>query len=154
MATQEQIADLLHRLQQQEGLTAALQAQNNQLVEQQHQQAATFGQQLAAQLASLPQSLAAALQSTSHARARPNLIDLRGLGKPEKFDNKEESFVMWARRTQNFIAGAYPEAREILAQAAELEEAATVESIDTEELPPTQTTLENSVSKCTQRYCR
>ena len=54
MATPEQIADLVQRLQHQEALTAALHAQNTQLLEQQQQQAATFGPQLAAQFATLP----------------------------------------------------------------------------------------------------
>ena len=139
MATSEQVAELVSRLQQQDAKITELQIANQQLVQQQQQQAATFGNQLAAQLAALPEALAASLGSSGGSTARrPNLIDLKGLGRPEKFDNKEESFVMWARRTQNFIAGAYLEAREILAQAAECEEVVTVQSIDIKDLKSTE----------------
>ena len=54
------------------------------------------------------------------------------LGKPEKFNNDERDFVMWARRLQNFVVSVYPYAREAMALAAESSGAVVVEDLELE----------------------
>ena len=47
------------------------------------------------------------------------LVDNRGLGKPQMFRNEEDSFRMWASKTEEYILGVYPQLEAVLAWAAE-----------------------------------
>ncbi len=37
------------------------------------------------------------------------LVDSRGLGKPQVFQNVEDSFPAWLRKTENYICGVFGE---------------------------------------------
>ena len=86
--------------------------QELQQVQQQQQQAQQQG--LVQALAELPQTLAqtvgAALIAAADpgSRAKPTLLDTKGLGNPLSLKNTESDFVSWARRTENFVVSVHP----------------------------------------------
>ncbi len=92
-----------------------MQAVVTQLQQAQQEQATVIKHGLAAQIAKLPEKLAEAMRGTRG----QSLIDSRGLGKPFVFDNVEEHFVHWARKTQNYIKSVYRDCREALSLAVE-----------------------------------
>ena len=73
------------------------------------------GAQMQAALANLPAAMAEAVKSSG-----PRLlVDNRGLGKPAMFSNKEEDFLVWTRKTSNYVASIFPNAKEIMRLAAD-----------------------------------
>ena len=44
-------------------------------------------------------------------RAKPSMIDTRGLGKPTTFDNKEDSFQRWSAKFKSCVQVVYPDAK-------------------------------------------
>ena len=76
---------------------------------------AQFTQQAAVQqqLSQLTQALAglpAALQTGGN-QGRRTLIDQRGLGKPQSFNNEERDFHVWAQKLTNYIASVFTDVR-------------------------------------------
>ena len=41
----------------------------------------------------------------------PNLIDVKGLGRPKEFNGREEDFQQWLKKTEAFFAGVIKELR-------------------------------------------
>ena len=41
----------------------------------------------------------------------PNLIDVKGLGRPKEFTGREEDFQQWLKKTEAFFAGVTKEWR-------------------------------------------
>ncbi len=48
------------------------------------------------------------LTKTLSDRSKPGLIDIKGVGKPCQFDNKEESFLRWASKTESVVGQSRP----------------------------------------------
>ena len=100
-----------------------------------------------------------AIHNLANAQAQkdtPNLIDVKGLGRPEEFSGKEGHFQQWSKKTQAFFAGMIKESEMMLGWAAEQGTEITHESVDLEFLP-TGTNVERGVqnlslccSRCTQ----
>ena len=90
-------------------------------------------QQLQQGVGALPQ-LAASVEMLARRAARPTgLIDNRGVGKPPTFTNKEDDFLAWSRKTENYVAsGLGEEFRGVLRWAQELEEEPTQETLERE----------------------
>ena len=88
---------------------------------QAQQQAAAFNGQLALQLRTLPQALEAAVKAGRQADAdKPKLlVDNKGLGKPNVFDNTEDSFMTWKRKMENYVLSVFPSAANLLVCASE-----------------------------------
>ena len=140
MANEEQIAELRQQLQ-------ALQEQNQQLTqavaaltrEQQQQQqqpaAAVQNQELLRILQALPNMVAASVAAALPPRKDEdkNLVDLKGLGRPQAFTNIEKDFPVWTRKVANFVAGVHPGARDLLAWSADAQETVTVEKLTEDE---------------------
>ena len=144
---EEQLRAVLARQDALEQRNTALEAELVRVRTESNQQGQAFGTQLAAQLAALPDALARAVQP----KQSKHLVDMKGLGRPKDFNNVEAEFVMWARRLQNYIAGVYPFARELLAQAAESDEATGAEHLDTQQSDTTTTEideLDNQLYTC------
>ena len=96
-------------------------------------------------LTDLPQILAqtvgaAVAAATNPARENPTLVDTKGLGKPLALKNTESEFVSWARRTENFVVGVHPGARDVLTWTVDRESATVTEAnAATEVLMPLDT---------------
>lgn len=90
-------------------------------------------QQLQQGVGALPQ-LAASVEMLARRAARPTgLIDNRGVGKPPTFTNKEDDFLAWSRKTENYVAsGLGEEFGGVLRWAQELEEEPTQEALERE----------------------
>ena len=63
-------------------------------------------------------------------RARPSLVDAKGIGRPEKFGSKEAEWRIWAIKLENVVAGVFPGARDALAWAQERDPMAPVTAAD------------------------
>jgi hypothetical protein len=78
-----------------------------------------------ASLARLPEVVRAleaqvvATAAIARRRDTTTLVDNRGLGKPQSFKNDEDSFRMWASKTEEYILGVYPQLEPVLLWAAE-----------------------------------
>lgn len=73
-----------------------------------------------AQLAALPSEVMQAVSAPSlRGGGARQLIDPRGLGKPPAFRGAESDFQMWVKKTGNYILSVFPEAQEVLREAAE-----------------------------------
>ena len=72
-------------------------------------------------LQSLPQALAAMTENSRRRDQTPNMIDVKGLGRPYPFDGKEESFGRWATKFTNFMVVVHPFAKRVLGWAVEQE---------------------------------
>ena len=107
---------------------------------QQAEQIALMNQQVTQQLTNLPQTLKEALKPTQG----KSLVDPRGLGKPSTFSNLEEDFVMWARKTKNYVVNA----QELMTTAAELLEEIDVELLDTDIETETVKEVDRQLSSC------
>ena len=134
-----QMQEVLRRLQGAEQynqqLVAQLQqqaARSQELETQVQQQGLTYGQRLAEQM----ERLTTAIAGRPATGERRSLVDVKGLGKPQTFSGKEADFVTWIRKLSNFIAGVYPEARQILAAAAEATEEIRTETFEVEGVEP------------------
>ena len=51
-------------------------------------------------------------------RESPNLIDVRGLGRPKEFSDQEEDFQQWSKSAEAFFAGVIKESEIMLHWAA------------------------------------
>ena len=61
-----------------------------------------------AQMAENQKSLVEAMQSSS--KDRVSLVDNKGIGKPQRFDGKnEERFLPWKTRIANFVGNVFPD---------------------------------------------
>ena len=114
-------------------------------VTEQRSAAAARDQQLLGALSglqALPQVLAGMATATSvlAERSKPSLIDTRGLGRPQTFDNKEESFQRWATKLEGFVGAVYDRASDVLSWAVEqtvpISKAALLEEFGTESEDP------------------
>lgn len=72
-----------------------------------------------AQLAALPNAVMQAVSAPNQRGGGRQLIDPRGLGKPPAFRGTEADFQMWVKKTGNYILSVFPEAQEVLREAAE-----------------------------------
>lgn len=55
----------------------------------------------------LATSVAELAQSLKKDGGKKILVDTKGLGKPEQFDNKEEAFRRWIRSVNNMVTGVF-----------------------------------------------
>ena len=78
----------------------------------------------------LPDAVADAIKSRPPEKKQ--LVDTRGLCKPRHFSNKEEDFVVWARKLENYVCGVFDKAGGILTLAAEAQEKINTEEIAAE----------------------
>ena len=100
-------------------LKRLFQNKKNQQLDQalrQRQQQQAQQQGLLQTLTDLPQSLAqrggaAVAAATNPARASPTLLDTKCLGKPPPLKNTEGEFLIWARRTENFVVSVHQSER-------------------------------------------
>lgn len=97
MEAQQQIQNMMQMIQELRASQERLVAENEAL-----RQGQTSVQVLAASV----ESIAKALESKKDDK-RKILIDTKGLGKPEAFDNKEDSFRRWARSIETLVASVY-----------------------------------------------
>ena len=66
------------------------------------------------------QALAQQVAAGAAPRAPRSLLDTRGLGKPSTFEDKEERFVSWVRKVENFLVASLGEGfRPLLEWASE-----------------------------------
>ena len=73
-------------------------------------------------LAASVQTLAASVAAGAAPRAQQSLLDTRGLGKPSSFEDKEERFVSWVRKVENYLVASLGESfRPLLEWASEHE---------------------------------
>ena len=140
MATQEQLNEVLARLQRLEQDNQRLGAELNasraetqqvtQALQQQQQQqpGPGLGQGLAAEIA---RAMRDVHEEERRERGHVGLIDAKGLNKPGTFggDKDEDKFIQWARKTSNFIASAYRDAREMLGLVTDMEDVVTYEEL-------------------------
>jgi len=72
-------------------------------------------------LQQVPGLVAAVTEQTQQMvkRSRQTLVDNKGLGKPVPFKNDEKEFIIWARKTESYMTGVYPELEPVLIWAAE-----------------------------------
>ena len=104
---EQQIQELADTIQQLRQSQIALAAENERLREGQ-----AGVQALAQSVGELAQSLK---RDAMDATDRKILMDTEGLGRPEVFDNKEESFRRWIRSINNLVAGVFgPDYDEVL----------------------------------------
>ena len=97
------------------------------LAEQSAGQTALNTSEVGAALASLPAAIAAAAAKDVAPRT---LVDIKGLGKPVTFDNKEASFLAWSRKSESYIVSVFPKFRKILTWASEQELPIDMDDID------------------------
>ena len=82
-------------------------------------------------IASSVESIAKALE-TKREEKRKILIDTKGLGRPEAFDNKEDSFRRWARSIETLMASVYgTEYTAVLEQVLDSESEVLVSDLET-----------------------
>ena len=74
----------------------------------------------------------------------PNLIDVKGPGRPKEFSGKVEDFQQWSKKKEVFFAGVIKESELMLEWAAEQGTEMTRDAIDLEFLP-TNTNVERGV---------
>ena len=65
----------------------------------------------------------------------PRLIDVKGLGCPKEFSDRDEDFQLWSKKTEAFFAGVIKESEMMLVWSAEQAAEITTELIDLEFLP-------------------
>ena len=65
----------------------------------------------------------------------PNLIDVKGLGRPKESSGFEEDFQQWSKKMEAFFAGVIKESEMMLEWAAEQGTEITRDAIDLEFLP-------------------
>ena len=71
-------------------------------------------------LAHSVQALAATVAAGAAPRQPQSLLDTRGLGKPSTFEDKEERFVSWVRKVENYLVASLGESfRPLLEWAGE-----------------------------------
>lgn len=82
--------------------------------------------ELIAVLGGLPQALIQAATSATPVRAPQtstnSMVDVKGLGKPPHYNNKEPDFVPWTRKVTNFVVSVHPGARDVLTLCQEAQE--------------------------------
>ena len=74
----------------------------------------------------------------------PSLIDVKGLGCPKKFSDRDEDFQQWSKKTEALFLGVIKESEMMLVWSAEQAAEITTELIDLEFLP-TSTNVERGV---------
>ena len=89
----------------------------------------TFGQGFIQTLNEDRQQLISSMKAS--AKEHIQLVDTRGLGKPEKFKGKEEDFLPWKTRFTNFVASIFPDMRRALEHAEDCPEALDGETLKT-----------------------
>lgn len=106
-----QVENLLKQGNESQQREVQLQAQLNALAQQVQNPGTGQLQTVVGQaFQALAQSQKELVESMKDDAARKvTLIDTKGLGKPEKFDGKEESFLYWRTRLEAFVTGIYPE---------------------------------------------
>ena len=72
------------------------------------------------------------------------LIDVKGLGCPKEFSDRDEDFQQWSKKTEAFFAGVIKESEMMLVWSAEQAAEITTADIDLEFLP-TSTNVERGV---------
>ena len=76
--------------------------------------------------------LAKSLESKSERKDRRLLVDTKGLGKPETFNNDEQSFRRWARTVCNLTVGVFgKEFQDVLDYCLDLEDAVDFTTLET-----------------------
>ena len=84
------------------------------------EQKAQLSDQVLQQLSMLPNAVAQAVATGASSRNNARqLIDPKGLGKPPSFRGHEADFQMWVKKTGNYILSVFPEAQELMREAAE-----------------------------------
>ena len=85
-------------------------------------------------LTSLPPLVEAVKDQTRAlvARERVSMIDVKGIGKPEKFKNEEGNFLEWARGIEDFVVNLEPTLEAAMDWALEQETVVTSAMIDIE----------------------
>ena len=133
---QTQVTQLTQSQQDAQAQNVQLQDQVNQLNQAQQTTAATTQQavqqlqgasqvtvaELGQVFASITQSqkeLADAMKLTTGKKFQ--LIDTKGLAKPDKFSGSEENFLYWRTRIESFLVAAVPELEEVLEWAEEFD---------------------------------
>ena len=105
---QQQFAMLMQRMQTMENTIQGLMTENVQLKAQ--VQASNDGlQNVFAQQTSVLGELAQGIKDMSKKQQAAMLVDSLGLGKPHMFNNVEDSFPAWLRKTENYICGVFGE---------------------------------------------
>ena len=112
---------MLQRMQAMEGTIQSLMTENVQL--KAHVQASNDGLQTAfTQQTAVLGELAEGIKKLGSKPQAAMLVDSRGSGKPAVFQNVEDSFPAWLRKTENYICGVFGEEfRKVLEWAIEHE---------------------------------
>ena len=117
--------ELNQRLQAQEQMVQRMQGVIERQVEEARRSARNLDEmrqqlrdagQVQAALQQFPEQLASAVRGNREPRL---LVDNRGLGKPGMFSNREEDFLVWTRKTANYVASIFPNAKAVLGLAAD-----------------------------------
>ena len=117
---QQQNADLNARVAE---LTSQLQGQ---MVERQRQAEMAAAIE---RLSKLPEMLKDALKGSSGQRT---LCGPKGLGKPVEFNNVEKDFLVWKRKTENFVCGVFEEAGPIMNSVLDRDGVVVIEDLKNE----------------------
>jgi hypothetical protein len=105
---QQQVQLMMQRMQAIEGTIQNLMTENVQL--KAHVQASSDGLQTAfTQQTTVLGELAEGIKKLGSKPQAAMLVDSRGLGKPSVFQNVEDSFPAWLRKTENYICGVFGE---------------------------------------------
>ena len=151
---QQQMAAMMQRLQMMEGTVQSLMNENANL-RTQVEGSSTGLQQAFVQQSVVLGELAEGIKKLADKQQAAMLVDSRGLGKPSTFNNNEDNFPAWVRKTENYICGVFGEEfRKVLEWAIEHEgEIQTDEVEDTwGETADENDKIENLTRKIEQVY--
>jgi FtsZ-binding cell division protein ZapB len=104
-AVQTALQELQAQVQQLQAENVSLKTGQQSL--QQENEALRAQQTGVAEMAKSLGDLAKSLESKSERKDRRLLVDTKGLGKPETFNNDEQSFRRWARTVCNLTVGVF-----------------------------------------------
>ena len=122
----QQLAEVIQQLQVQQ---QELMQENQRLREGQ-----AGVQALATSVAELAQSM-----KKEH-KDRKILVDTKGLGKPDPFDNKEEHFRRWIRSINNLVTGIFgTEFEKVLEECLDSEDPVTILELEATRMDPLRT---------------
>lgn len=88
--------------------------QRNTILEGRLQGLEAAGQQVGPALQALASSQNTLAASMKKEAAKLNLVDNRGIGKPDKFGGKDESFLRWKVKLEGFIYSIHPDMEKVL----------------------------------------
>ena len=129
-AVQTALQELQAQVQQLQAENVSLKTGQQSL--QQENEALRAQQTGVAEMAKSLGDLAKSLESKSKRKDRRLLVDTKGLGKPETFNNDEQSFRRWARTVCNLTVGVFgKEFQDVLDYCLDLEDAVDFPTLET-----------------------